>query len=373
MLLLLLRKSDEPGLERNPARLDTLSQECVIKSTLALVFGHMRLLAVLFLLACSNSRLLADRVWWEYGLAEVTAGYDADRDRTLVDKYYLASTGPDTLEAPIKAFVISCAQKSAIAGVSAFKATPSPEIGARVTAAGVAFKTTAVACLTTRAAAKAVADKFYPSFIRRGYWTDGLLLKFHATSPNAELYSMLHNAVSPSLPDPVNRAILLFIGTQNLPGIDIKVGLPAAGRQLIRAFPKVPQMKLLSENANQKALEHGLRLAPVVLREPQNLPHALGQEALAAVKSGEIVDMIAPQVKVAASIAADGLKAANEGVQHALREVQKQLPNVAIDVSKPLAPSIKVGGTEIPLSPLPASTKPEDVGKKLICPFCPKF
>src|SRR5262245_56303287 len=44
----------------------------------------------------------AARVWYEYGVATATGGYDPEKNRTLINKFYIVAFGPDDFESEAK-------------------------------------------------------------------------------------------------------------------------------------------------------------------------------------------------------------------------------------------------------------------------------
>lgn len=316
--------------------------------------------SILFLSLCflQIPQAYANRVWAEYGLATATAGYDAGNNRTLIDKYYLGAVGPDSVADAVRDFVIDCAKKSTLAGAAAFKATPSPEIAARTAAATASFKAVFTGCVSTSGAAKYLASQFYISFDRKAYWETGLNLKFNAQNPSTEAYTVIHNAIKDKIPDPLNRAIVLYIAAMQPPQVNVKLEMPDEARRFLRVMPTPPLMNRYAQEAQLRAVNKGMQLIPEVLNEPKNLPAALGTYAL---NSGK--DVIAAQIQIAQQLSSDAVQAANQGIQ-AVNQLHDKT-------------SVQIPGTSI--SPIPkVPTSPQDLVpksvpdaiKKAVCPFC---
>jgi hypothetical protein len=297
----------------------------------------------------SASPANANRVWAEWGLATATAGYDAQNDRTLANKYYLGAVGPDSVPNTIRDFIVSCAKTSSAAGAVTFKSTPSPEVGARVLAASAAFKATFITCVSTRGAAKFLATQFYISFDRKAYWVSGLNLKFSAENPSAQVYGIVYNAVSGAIPDPLSRAVLLFFAIQNPPQVDIKLEMPGEAKKFLRLMPMPSQMNTYAQQANAEAVQRSLNLIPAVLHEPQNLPHRLGQDALDVGKS-----QVLAQIKIGEQATQQMVDLANqgiEGVNHLRGQVKVEVEGIKLS----------------PIPPIKIPQKPEDVPKAAVC------
>ncbi len=301
-------------------------------------------LFVISLVGCSTAQ--ADRVWAEWGMATATAGYDAKNNRTLISKYYLGAVGPDSVPDALRDFIIDCSKKSALAGGLAFKATASPEIGARVLAASVAFKATFTTCVSTVGAAKFLAEHFYLSFDRKEYWESGLSLKFSAENPSAQAYEIVHNAIAQKIPDPLNRAVVLFFAVQSPPQVQIKLQLPEGAKNFLRVAPMPREMSIYAQEANAKAVNRGLSIIPAVLNEPKNLPHRLGEDALETSK-----EQVLAQVKIGQQATQQMIDLANGGIE-GVNHLSGQLKVEAGPITLHPIP---------PLPPLPTSV--QDVGK----------
>jgi hypothetical protein len=107
-------------------------------------------------------------IWWEYAVAEATAGYDADSNRTLIYTFDLIVRGPSSVETAIRGVVETCISVSAAAAYEAFKSTSSPEVGGRIGAAWAAFHVAVTACFSTHSIVGALKDQFEIGYIRRG-------------------------------------------------------------------------------------------------------------------------------------------------------------------------------------------------------------
>lgn len=276
----------------------------------------------------------ASRVWYEYGLASATGGYDAVNNRTLINKWYLVGFGPDDIATEIKAYVQDCIKISVVSGVDAFQAAPSPEISARLAAAFSAFHGSISTCLSARSAARAYLRKFEIGYVRRGYWENGLHLKFVAKSPSAENYAKLHNAVKNHLPDPVNKVIVFYINTQKPPSIDLKLHPPKELGKFLKELPKPDDLRRFVSRADAEARRTGERILREVNQEAEKATKRLGTEAA---RAGEGIAVAA--VEVASSAA---------------KEVKKIAPDIA-DAANPL-PKVEDDSVTVPTGPGTSAT-----------------
>ena len=130
----------------------------------------------------------ATRVWYEYGVATATGGYDPEKNRTLISRFTSLPLVPMTCRATQRVTHRRACARLMVAAVEAFNDAPSPRVGARVAAAYSAFHGSLEACLTSAGFAKAYSGRFEIGFVRRGFWEPGLRLKFHAESPSTINY-----------------------------------------------------------------------------------------------------------------------------------------------------------------------------------------
>ena len=235
----------------------------------------VRLTAILVVLSGWISPAAAQRVWYEYGVASATGGFDAVHNRTLINKFYLAVFGPDDVKVEAHNFVRHCIQDSAVAAVAAYQGTPSPEPGARIGAAWKGFHVHLEHCLSAREFAKEYIKKFEIGYIRRGYWEPGLNLRFTAENPSVKIYEQLHQAVKKDLPDPVNKLIVFYIQTQQPPTINIKINPDDAGKFLLQ-FPEPAQLRRYFDDGQKRAADAGKHLSAEVGRETREISHRLG-------------------------------------------------------------------------------------------------
>src|SRR2546421_103580 len=79
------------------------------------------------------------RIWFEYGVAQTTGGFDAKNNRTLINKWYIAAFGPDDIATETKAYVQQCVRDAVIVAVHAFQTTPG-EVAVKLSAAYGSFQ-----------------------------------------------------------------------------------------------------------------------------------------------------------------------------------------------------------------------------------------
>jgi hypothetical protein len=228
------------------------------------------------LLLLSSAR--AARIWFEYGVATATAGYDADQDRTLMNKFYVAAFGPEDVRTEVPDFDRFCIQKSTIAAVHAFQSTPG-EVGAKLSAAHGGFHDTLRGCLTADNLAKAYLGRFEVGYIRRGYWEPGLNVRFSAENPLTRYYVELHNAVKDKVPDPVNKLIVFYVHSEPAPNMDFKLDPPPELGKFLSLYPDPSELRRLCERADEEASKQGRRIAGEVKREAETTTRTLGSEA----------------------------------------------------------------------------------------------
>jgi len=231
-------------------------------------------------------------VWWEQPVAEATGGYDAQNNRTLINAYDSVVYGPSSVEKAAVEITESCVTGAAKLGYEAFNKTPG-ELSAKVAAAWTAFHGAVDTCLTAQSVAKELAHKFELGYVRRGRWVPGLNLTFSAENPAAQQFRQMHNWVKDKVPDPVNKLITFYIGTQDLPKVDITLDPPRFMREAIPQLPDVPELRNMVDRVEKEALKDPGKFAgmigqkkDVVLSElkdeAKNLGKRLGSEALQA-------------------------------------------------------------------------------------------
>jgi len=79
-----------------------------------------------------------------------------------------------------------------------------------------------------------------------------LSLKFSGENPSAQVYEIIHNAIAPAIPDPLNRAVVLFFAIQSPPAVDIKLQLPEGARAVLKKAPLPPQMNVMLRKLTQR-------------------------------------------------------------------------------------------------------------------------
>ena len=249
-------------------------------------------------------------IWWEHPVVETTGGYDARNKKTLINSFNLVVYGPTSVKETIVHAIEECVKASAVAAYEAFQATPSPEIGARIGAAFAAFKSTIVSCISLRGIGNELASKFNLGYVRRGRWVDGLNLRCVAQSPTAENYRALHNMVKDKLPDPVNKLIMLYIATQEIPPIDIKLDCPPIINDAIAAMPDARELREFADAAERFATERGKKLIDEVKAEAENFVRDRAEEF--------INDLPGVAMRVADAVAADIIRKAPDFVKETM-------------------------------------------------------
>jgi TolB-like protein/class 3 adenylate cyclase len=219
------------------------------------------------------------RVWYEYGVATAAGGYDPEKNRTLINRFYIVAFGPDDLPSEATSYTQGCLRKVTAVAVEAFNDAAAPEIGARLAAAYSAFHGALAACLAPEGSAKAYSGKFEIGYVRRGFWEPGLRLKFHAESPSTKNYARLHNAVKDRLPDPLNKIIVFYINAQEIPDLDFRIKLPAEPGKFLKTLPDPGELRSLVSNAQTEAAKRGKRIAEEVGKEAYQTTKRLGSEA----------------------------------------------------------------------------------------------
>jgi hypothetical protein len=236
----------------------------------------------LLIVGVSTSPASAQRVWYEYGVASATSGYDSSANQTLINKFDLVVWGPDDVQTVARAFVRKCIRGSAVVGAGAFQSTPSPEPGARIGAAWKAFHGNLEHCLSGSGLAEQFAKKFEIGYTRRGLWEHGLNLKFTAENPSVKVYEQLHGLVKKDVPDPVNKLIVFYLQAQKPPSINIKIDPSQDTRKFLAELPDPTGLRRFYEDGQERASEAGRRLSDEVGREAREATTRLGSEAAAA-------------------------------------------------------------------------------------------
>jgi hypothetical protein len=200
---------------------------------------------------------LANGIWWEYPVGEITAGYDAKRDRTLIRSYNLAVIGPTSADLNIVEILKQCIQRAALVGYRAFMDAPSPEVGIRLGLAWTAFHGYLPVCLAPDTIARELASKFEIGYINRLRWESGLNLRFTAHNPASDNYRRMHEVVKDKLPQPLNQVITFYIASQQGPDVNIKLDPPPWARELLAAGPSPEEMTKYIDAADKLQTEEG--------------------------------------------------------------------------------------------------------------------
>lgn len=209
-------------------------------------------------------------IWWERPAAEMTGGYDGPSNRTLIHSYNVAVRGPSSVEASIRDAAEACVSVAGGAGFAAFKATPSPEIGARLGAAWGAFKGSLATCFSGSSIQMALLDQFEVVYIRRVRYAPGLNLRFSVSNPTTEIYGKMHDLVKGNLPDPINRVIQFAIASQDFPEVNISLQPPEFLRPYSAEVPDVKQLQKFRDGYEAVKQKNLPALADLVKNEIQN-------------------------------------------------------------------------------------------------------
>ncbi|MGI6854366.1 hypothetical protein [Mesorhizobium sp. 1B3] len=251
-------------------------------------------------------------IWWEEPIAEATGGYDPETNRTLINSYNLVVFGPSSVESAIKAVVEECVSLSAGAAYTAFKATPSPEIAARIGTAWTTFHGALAECFALKSVYSALRKQFDVGYIRRGRWVDGLRLRFTAENPTTEHYKRFHRLVDDKLPDPVNKLVNFYIASQEYPSVDIRLDPPKIARDFLKQLPPMDELRDFLGQAEHLAEGGGKKILSDLKQEATEKFRQLGSEAATA---GE--KLLHQPVRLVGA-GADELKKAAPGIGGAL-------------------------------------------------------
>ena len=190
-------------------------------------------------------------IWWEYPVAEVTSGYDADKNQTIITSYNLTVIGPSTADVKIENILRTCIETSGATAYQAFVDAPSPEIGARIGAAWTAFHGTLPVCLSPQNVAADLVSKFELGYIKRARWEPGLNLQFNVRSPSAENFRTIHAMIRDKLPQPLNDALSFYATTQEIPQVNVKLAPPPWAREVISTLPSTDRAIKYFDAANK--------------------------------------------------------------------------------------------------------------------------
>lgn len=269
-------------------------------------------------------------IWWEHPVAEATAGYDAPHNRTLINSYDLVVFGPSSVGKTIEKIVEGCVQSSAFAAFSAFKATPSPEVGARVGAAWTSFQAAIRVCLTAKNIADDLKGQFDIGYIQRARWADGLNLKFSADYSSADQYKKLHGLVKGKLPAPLNQLVTFYISTQEVPSVDIRVDPPKFVQDALKALPSPEQLKQMSDAIDYFSKKKGKEIVEDMKADLQKEAAALGAQA-----TSEAQKIVTQQVRLVGDAASQLATAAPDLVNTVLNSggIRITVPKIVPDLS----------------------------------------
>lgn len=198
-------------------------------------------------------------VYFEYGIAEATAGISADGRRTLIKKINLVATGPRSVDKEVQSYLRACAEQSTILAAGAAYGTPSPEPAARLAAAYATFKGAMYQCLSGSRLAKTYFAKFAVEIVQRDKWVDGLVLRYNAENTSAKAYALLYGEMAKRAPPGPLKSLANAFYRLNVAEADLtKVNIDMhAGDPVGEVNKWVP----ISPEAQTQAFEKGLREA----------------------------------------------------------------------------------------------------------------
>lgn len=274
----------------------------------------------------------AEQVWYEWGLATASVGWDTDKKRTLVQKYYLAAVGPSHIAEPAVGAVKACLLKSLKDGATAFKSTPSPEMSARMAAAYATFKVETIACIKTISLASAYADSFEPALIQRQEWQNGYSLKFHNDNPSTRIYRQVGEYIEEEFGGEVAKGLnSMFQFQADLQDIeiDVELGNSDAVATVLNSFAQSARVGVVVAGANDIAHLTSDPLNPDKVRE-----------VVANMLMRSIDDLKSPDAFAlsAAGIAEDVAKEIENKVTEFLRD--KKTQKLATDTILPGGPVV---------------------------------
>ncbi|MFC1333448.1 MAG: hypothetical protein G8D91_01875 [gamma proteobacterium symbiont of Clathrolucina costata] len=317
-----------------------------------------------------------EQVWYEWGLATATVGWDTDNKRTLVQKYYLAAIGPEHIDEIAVNHVKGCLKVALISGVDAYKATPSPEISARTASAYAAFKLYSISCLTSNPVTANIKNQFEPSVVQRQEWQDGLHLKFHADNPSAQNYRRIGEYIQKEfggdLAKASNKIFRLYADLQDL-NINISLNdaeivaealnyyaTSARGMMVLEAVKDIEQ---LSSNPLDPAAAQKMTIK-LLAHAGESLKSLDAFGLTAAGVPSELAKKIEQETrKILSDPKKRGLllSGGNPGALLSYEIIEK-LPELVESAPEVMAPKVKVGGEEIrvtPIGPIPEKWIPK--------------
>ena len=196
------------------------------------------------------------KVYWEYGLAEVTSGYDPRKNETEVRKWYLGASGPTDLKEAAFEYARNCVKQSLVLAGQAAYDTPG-EASVKLAAAVTVWTESFPACMNGNSFARSVKDQFQLGITERRERIPGAHLVFMGGQYNAELYRLYYEELNKRLPggdgaDLIRKFAKLNADFEKLKATKIDIKIPddisnAASR--LSRLPTEESAKLLANLA----------------------------------------------------------------------------------------------------------------------------
>ena len=240
-------------------------------------------LVVSLLAIAGNAR--AEHVFWEMGIAEVTTGFDIDKNETTIRKWNIGAIGPENLEGVVLQHARSCAIDSLQQAALAAYPTPG-EVSAKLAVAWQVWTTLFPKCMSGKAVGKAIVSQFKIGLTENMYRVKGLNIKAKTYETQAGMYAQLYERLGAMTGGDVGKA---FKGYAAIEGkidaatrVDIDIKVP---QELTSGLARAKQLSP-DEAAKQLAgLAGKIKLDKLDVKIPSIAPQVMkvSQQAVAQI------------------------------------------------------------------------------------------
>jgi hypothetical protein len=236
--------------------------------------------AFLLALVIWSSATCAGKIYWQYGLGEVTSGYDFKSDRTEILKLNLAAEGPDNLKEEAYLYCRECVKDALTKAGSAAYATPG-EASIKLASAWHVWTYSFTKCMSGRAFAKTLVSEFKLGILQTRYTVPGLRIKYVDGQFNANMYTLVYNELDRKLPrgdaaDLIRKAVSLQVKFEHAASVKIDFTVPHAVSGAMLGLPKATADEsaralagLAAKIKNNVSAKKIAQVVPIVLQVTQ--------------------------------------------------------------------------------------------------------
>jgi hypothetical protein len=273
--------------------------EFMMKSTIRR--SIQALLAACGMLLCSSA--MAQRVYFEMGIAQLTTGYDVANDQSTIRKWYLAAVGPSSLEGALQDYVREAAEDALKTAAAAAYVTPG-EVSAKIAAAWTVWAQEFPRQLSIKGAAKSVASKFTLAITENIILMPGLQVIAKAQNNQALMYQDLYNRLGTAAGGDVGKALKGYAEIEGkiaaVTEINIDIKAPkelTAGLARARELAPDVAARRLAELAGKIRLEKIDVKIPAIVPEVMKATKQVVQQIEASLHIfGDGLDAVLPQL-----------------------------------------------------------------------------